>query len=294
MFQADQYELIDFGGGRKLERFGRFVLDRPAPAAESFVCASPSAWRRADARYQRTTRAEGRWNPAGRPPRGWTIRHDRLCFELRATPFGHVGLFPEQADNWDWISEQVRRAGRSIDVLNLFAYTGGSTLAAAAAGARVVHVDAARNVVQWARDNARASGLEAAPIRWIAEDAVKFARRELRRGRTYQAVILDPPSYGHGPKSDVWKLEEHLASLLELCGQLTRDDRAFVLLTCHSPGHGPRVLRTLLQDQLPGPSGQVTAGPLAIKTADGRSLAGGVMARWSPLGESSSGLRNSG
>jgi 23S rRNA (cytosine1962-C5)-methyltransferase len=175
----------------------------------------------------------------------------------------------------------VRRADRLLNVLNLFAYTGGSTLAAALAGARVVHVDAARNVVRWARRNADLSGLAEAPIRWIAEDAAKFVERELRRANSYDAVILDPPTYGHGPKGEVWKLAHHLAPLLENCGQLTRDRRTFFLITCHTPGFDPPELEACVADALFGHcQAGVHAGQLWLKTADGRPMPGGVFARW--------------
>lgn len=283
MFEPDQYELLDFGDGRKLERFGSWIIDRPAPVAASASVTTPDAWRSAHARFDRLTEQQGRWNGRDRLPTCWTVRHGAVHFLLRPTPFGQVGLFPEQAENWEWIGRQVGRAGRPLQILNLFAYTGGSTLAAAAAGAGVTHIDAARNVVQWARDNAHASQLDDAPIRWIAEDARKFAQRESRRGRSYDAVILDPPSYGHGPKSEVWKLEEHLPQLLETCARLTLDRLAFLLLTCHTPGFGPRQLRTLLGTTLHIPRGQITAYPLKLTTRDGRSLDSGVVARWSAL-----------
>lgn len=281
MFAPDQYELLDFGDGRKLERFGRFVLDRPCPAAESTRKKTPDAWSKADAQYLRTEKTEGHWRPANALPETWTIAHDVGVFELKPTDFGHLGVFPEHAENWQWIAERVRRAARPLKVLNLFAYTGGATLAAASAGAEVVHVDSAKNVVSWARRNARHSGLANAPIRWIAEDAPRFVARELRRGNKYDAVILDPPSYGHGPKGEIWKLHEHLLPLLEACGRLTADQRAFLLVTCHSPGFGPAELQASLADTVFGhcQSG-ATARPLSLRSVTGRKLPCGVVARW--------------
>ena len=190
-----------------------------------------------------------------------------------------MGLFPEQADNWAWIDERVRKAGRPLKVLNLFAYTGGSTLAAAAAGAETVHVDAAKNIVAWARRNAELSDLPAAPIRWIVEDARKFVKRELRRGNRYDAVILDPPSYGHGPRGEVWRLPKHLPRLLSLCGQLTAGRPEFMLLTCHTPGYEPSTLARMLFEALAG-EGIVAAGPLLLRSADGRELPSGTVAQW--------------
>jgi 23S rRNA (cytosine1962-C5)-methyltransferase len=202
-------------------------------------------------------------------------------FELKPTESGQIGIFPEQAENWDWIDRQVRRADRELTLLNLFAYTGGSTLAAARAGARVVHIDAAKNVVRWARRNAQISGLEEAPIRWIAEDAQRFVERELRRGNRYDGVILDPPSYGHGPQGEVWKLSDHLMPLLEKCGQLTRSRRALFLLTCHTPGFGPAELEASLADTVFGHcQAGVRAGRLQLATVSGRRLPSGVYARW--------------
>lgn len=281
MFSSDQYQLIDFGDGRRLERFGSYVLDRPCPVAERANPNRPSQWSSADARYRCTDSRSGSWSPAGDLPESWTIRHGALKFEVKPTPFGHVGVFPEQAENWDWIASQVKRSSRPLKVLNLFAYTGGSTLAAAASGAEVAHIDAAGNTVAWARQNAKLSGLKDAPIRWITEDAIKFVRREIRRGNGYDAVILDPPSYGHGPKGETWKIERHLMPLLSLCGKLTAKRRTFMLMTCHTPGWGPAELEACLADGVFGhcQSG-VRAYPLEARSSDGRTLPSGVVARW--------------
>ena len=281
MFDADQYQLLDFGAGRKLERFGAFLLDRYAPPAEDARKSNAAAWQDADARYERTQQDQGRWKPANGLPPTWTINHGELVFELRPTPFGHVGLFPEQAANWDWIAKQVARASRQLRILNLFAYTGGSTLAAAATGAEVVHVDAAKNTVAWARRNAELSGLTEKPIRWLAEDAKKFAERELRRGNRYDAVILDPPSYGHGPKGETWKITRDLHSLLITCAKLTEGRRAFMLLSCHSPGFEPPEVEAILADAVFGTcQAGATARPLTVPCADGRLLPSGIVASW--------------
>lgn len=283
MFECDQYELLDFGRGRKLERFGQFVLDRPSPPAEKASPADPDRWHEATATFRRSadSKDQGRWDPGSALPKTWQIRHRETIFELKPTEFGHLGVFVEQAANWDWIAGRVRKAGRPIDVLNLFAYTGGSTLAAAAAGARVTHVDAAGNVVDWARRNAVHSGLADAPIRWIADDARRFVARELRRGRLYDAVILDPPSYGHGPSGNTWKLQRHLMPLLRDCAKLTAECRAFILLTAHSRGVGPAELSAYLADGIFGHcQTEPTARNLTTKAADGRRLNSGVVARW--------------
>ncbi len=247
------YELLDFGHGRKLERFGMYVLDRPSPPAELCSPSQPGLWRQAHARFTRTSAQTGAWSsPSRQLPRSWQLTAGGLTLELRPTEFGHVGVFMEQLANWEWLDRHIRRAARPLKILNLFAHTGGSTLAAAAAGAEVVHVDAARNIVQWAHGNAALSGLAGAPIRWIVEDAFKFVRRELKRGHEYQGVILDPPSYGHGPGGESFKLTDDLMPLLEACGQLTRTDRSFLLMTCHSEGYGPAELEACLSDAVFG------------------------------------------
>jgi 23S rRNA (cytosine1962-C5)-methyltransferase len=292
------YELLDFGDGHKLELFGGIVLDRPCPVAEHARKRSPEAWSQASAQYDRTVGEQGLWTPANAIPQQWPVSlplthpsesahsHDRtLSFQLQASPFGHVGVFPEQHMCWDWIARQVAKLQatrvRRLRVLNLFAYTGGSTLAAAAAGAEVVHIDAARNIVERARRNAELSGLGDRPIRWIVEDALTFCRRELKRGSRYDAVILDPPSYGHGPKGEPWKITEHLLQLLKLCGELTAENRAFALMTCHTPGIGPAELAAYLAEGVFGHCAQPpAAGELFLEARDGRRLPSGVFARW--------------
>ncbi|OHB70324.1 MAG: hypothetical protein A2V70_18295 [Planctomycetes bacterium RBG_13_63_9] len=281
MFTPDQYQLIDFGDGRRLERFGQLVVDRPAPAVEGVARGDPGAWRGADVRFERADGGQGQWSAVGEFPERWTIAHGRMTFELKRTAVGHLGVFPEQAVNWDWVAEQLRAVAEPARVLNLFGYTGGSTLAAAVAGAEVVHVDAARNTVAWARRNAEISGLDGLPIRWIAEDAMRFARRELKRGNRYDAVILDPPSYGHGLRGEVWRLSKHLPQLLDLCGQLTAGCRRFMILTCHTPGLDPPRLAAMMEDALGSTdNGTTTTRPLTIRSAGGSDMPSGVVARW--------------
>jgi 23S rRNA (cytosine1962-C5)-methyltransferase len=282
----NDYQLLDFGDGRKLERFGPYVLDRPSPVAEGARPAQPELGTTADARYgvvsgRRSPRQqEGVWD-RDLPP--WTLRAGRIVMELRLTPFGHVGVFPEQAENWGWIARHVEQsqvaAGRPLKVLNLFAYTGAATLAAAAAGAEVTHIDAARNTVAWARKNAQLSGLGEAPIRWIAEDARKFVARQLRRGNRYDAVILDPPSYGHGVKGEPWMIDEHLPPLLADCVRLTAPRPTFFLLTCHSPGYAAETLTQLLVEAGIASQVEVNTRRLQLTTEDGRSLPCGFAAR---------------
>ncbi len=253
------YELLDFGKGRKLERFGAWIVDRPSPAAESTLPTDASLWKKAHARYERESAQAGKWRFANDfSPDDWQLAIGSFRLRLQPTESGQVGVFMEQQANWDWLAARIRRAAVPLKILNLFAYSGASTLAAAAAGAEVVHVDAAGGVVQWARQNAEISGLAAARIRWITEDAMKFVEREIKRGQQYDAVILDPPSYGHGPKGEAFRLSEHLMPMLDGCRQLTEANRAFFLLTCHSPGFGPAELEACLSDAVFG------AVPLAL------------------------------
>ncbi len=281
MFVPSVYELLDFGEGRRLERFGPWRLDRPCPAAEGMPRADPAAWLDADARFERTGPARGVWIDRREVPERWTIAHGPLVLELKRTEFGHLGVFPEHAEHWDWIAAAAAGAARPLRVLNLFAYTGGSTLAAAAAGAEVTHVDSAKNVVAWARRNADLSGLSGAPVRWIVEDAMKFVRREIRRGARYDAVILDPPSYGHGPHGQVWRLSKHLPWLLARCGELTAGRRRFILLTCHTPDYNAGRLRRMMADALGGNEpGTIAEARTVLRTAAGGALPSGVAVRW--------------
>ena len=277
MLPWEDYELLDFGGGRKLERFSHHRLDRPSPSAEGTVAADQGLWTTATARFQ--GRGEkGRW--AGDLEAPWQLDCETFRLELRPTPFGHVGVFPEQIENWRWIDRQGRRSKSGLRLLNLFAYTGGSTLAAAAAGAEVVHVDSARNVVSWARRNAELSGLGDAPIRWIVEDVKRFVQRELKRGNEYDAIVLDPPSYGHGPKGETRKVDRDLLPTLEACAGLFSKRRAFLLLTCHSAGFGPAELGAYVRQVLFGHcQGHVEAKALHIAMREGRRLPAGSVAR---------------
>jgi 23S rRNA (cytosine1962-C5)-methyltransferase len=278
------YQLLDFGRGRRLERFGEFVLDRPCPAVERVAKADPKIWDNASACFEDGGEKAGRWFYPRKPlPEAWTIGYDRIRFELKCTPQGQVGIFPEQAENWPWISRLPVSQGteEKLKVLNLFAYTGGSTLAAAAAGMEVTHVDAAKNVVDWARRNAELSGLADAPIRWICEDAWKFVKREIKRCNRYDAVILDPPSYGHGPKGEVWQLTKHLPMLLAQCAELVAGQCQFLLLTCHTPGYDAERLSAMLKEQFSIDADRsIIAQPLMIPDTRGREMPSGMVVRW--------------
>ncbi len=275
------HQLLDFGEGRKLEQFGPLRLERPCPGSEDVPRSDLGLWQAADARFTGASANEGRWESGRALPERWTVRRGPMVLELKRCESGHVGLFPEQAENWEWLADEVRSAGGPIRVLNLFAYTGGSTLACAAAGAEVTHVDAARNVVAWARRNAELSGLADSPIRWIGEEAVKFTRREAKRGSHYDAVILDPPSYGHGPRGEVWRLSRHLPRLLGLCAELTAGQCRFILLTCHTPGYDPPRLEAMVRDAFaPCSQREFSSRITMLRTPPGRALPSGVVVRW--------------
>lgn len=239
------FEIIDASAGEKLERWGDYLLVRPDPQVIWDTKKVHNGWKKRNARYHRSSKGGGEWEFFDLPEE-WSIRYKDLTFHLKPFSFKHTGLFPEQAVNWDWFSELIRKAKRPVKVLNLFAYTGGATVSAAKAGASVTHVDASKGMVAWAKENAVSSGLSDAPIRWLTDDCVKFAEREIRRGNTYDAVIMDPPSYGRGPKGEIWKMEDQIYSLLNLTAQLLSDKPLFVLLNSYTTGLQPAVLSYLL------------------------------------------------
>lgn len=282
--------LVDCGAGRRLDRLGPYLLDRPAPAADSLALGAPEAWVAADARFIRRGSSPGAWN-GPRPPDGpWEIDLERLRFELRLTDSGGVGLFLEQVPMWRWIRDRIREAGGAPTVLNLFGHTGGASLAAASAGASVVHVDASRIAVAWARRNAELSGLAGAPIRWLVEDVEAFVARELRRDHHYDGVVLDPPTYGHGPRREQWRLEDRLPDLLRACAALVVGRGAFFLVTAHTPGFGPERLREELALAIPPDDlrrGRLQSGSLEVGAASGRALPSGAYARWAVRGVAS-------
>ena len=244
MFKADtwtDYELIDSASGEKLERWGSHILRRPDPTAVWSDKSSP-LWDKAAAVYHRSNKGGGSWEYKARLPERWTVGFEGMTFHIKPMNFKHTGLFPEQACNWDYAMRKIRSAGRPISVLNLFAYTGAATVACAKAGASVCHVDAAKGMVAWGRENAAASGLGDAPIRWIVDDCAKFVEREIRRGRRYDAIIMDPPSYGRGPGGEVWKLEQNLWPFVSLCAGVLSDDPLFVIINSYTTGLSPSVL----------------------------------------------------
>ena len=275
------YELLDCGGGEKLERWGQQILVRPDPQAIWETDHSHPGWRQANARYSRSSTGGGHWDKRKLPDQ-WPIAYKDLRFQVKPMNFKHTGLFPEQAANWDFAMERIRSAGRPIRVLNLFAYTGGATVACAAAGAAVCHVDAAKGMVAWAKENARASGLTEAPIRWIVDDCAKFVEREIRRGKTYDAIIMDPPSYGRGPGGEVWKLEDNLYPFVKLCAKVLSDQPLFVILNSYTTGLAPSVLGYILQTLIGMErGGKVSWGELGLPcTESGMALPCGATGRW--------------
>lgn len=274
------YEVLDCSGGEKLERWGRYVLVRPDPQVIWDTPKDAPGWRRPNAHYHRSAMGGGEWEFFDLPEQ-WKIRYGGLTFHLKPFRFKHTGLFPEQAANWDWFSEKIRAANRPIKVLNLFAYTGGATVAAAAAGASVTHVDAAKGMVTWAKENAASSGLADAPIRWIVDDCVKFAEREIRRGNRYDAIIMDPPSYGRGPKGEIWKIEDSVFPLITLCERLLSDKPLFFLVNSYTTGLQPAVLSYMLHTVLGKYHGKITSDEIGLPvSANGLVLPCGASGRF--------------
>ena len=263
---ADQwkdYECIDAGNGEKLERWNDMILRRPDPLA-IWSMSDHVLWKEPHAHYHRSKSGGGNWEFKKKIHDHWVISYKNLHFKVSPTGFKHTGLFPEQAANWDVMQQLIQRQKKEIRVLNLFAYTGGATLSAAAAGASVTHVDASKGMVTWAKENAAASGLKEAPIRWLVDDCVKFVEREIRRENHYDAIIMDPPSYGRGPKGEIWKMEESIHSFLKLCTRLLSDQPLFVLINSYTTGLQPAVLAYLLEMELKKFGGKVTADEVGL------------------------------
>ncbi len=284
-----EYELIDTDDGKRLERWGSYRLVRPDPQVIWKGAAKSPLWKGADASYLRSKQGGGAWNGRSNLPEEWQIAYEPLAltFKIRPMGFKHTGLFPEQAVNWDWFAALIRRAkadrpDRPIKVLNLFAYTGGATLAAARAGAQVVHVDAAKNMVAQAKENAALSGLADAPIRYIVEDCRKFVEREIRRGNRYDAVIMDPPSYGRGPTGELWKLEDNIHEFLTLCTGVLSDDPLFFLVNSYTTGLSPSTMGYLLHLTLvPRFKGRTVCDEVGLPVSEsGYALPCGAAARW--------------
>ena len=284
MFLADtwvDYEVLDTGDGEKLERWGEIILRRPDPQT-IWPKAEERLWKQAMAWYHRSERGGGEWEFFRKLPERWTVCHGDLSFYVRPTGFKHTGLFPEQAANWEWMSGLIRSSGRNdLKILNLFGYTGGATLACAAAGAHVTHVDAAKGMVPWAKENQELSGLPETRFRWIVEDALAFVRREIRRGNRYDGILMDPPSYGRGPSGEVWKLENELFGLVETCAGALSDRPLFFLINSYTTGFQASVLANMLNRCVAGRfGGQTDSQELCLPVTAGGVLPCGASGRW--------------
>ncbi len=279
------FQLVDCGEGMKQEKWGPYTLVRPDPQVlwpRQGVPAG-SRWEHWDGFYHRSEAGGGRWEFRRPLPEHWEIRYDALglTFKIRPTSFKHTGLFPEQAVNWDWVHALISRAGRPVNVLNLFGYTGAATCAAAAAGASVCHVDAAEGMVKWCRENAALSGLQDKPIRFIADDCLKFVRREAKRGKRYDAVIMDPPTYGRGSTGELWKLEDHLWDLLQECRSILSEKPLFFLINAYTARLSPTVVANLLSQLFHGHGGSISSGEVGLPIhRDGKVLPCGIYGRW--------------
>ncbi|MDF2539926.1 MAG: hypothetical protein K0S76_2947 [Herbinix sp.] len=276
------YEVLDTSKGEKLERWGNYILVRPDPQVIWDTQRLNKGWKNRNAHYHRSSKGGGEWEFIDLPKQ-WDISYKELTFHLQPFSFKHTGLFPEQAVNWDWFSEKIKtEKGRQVKVLNLFAYTGGATLAAAKAGAAVTHVDASKGMVTWAKENAVASGLGETPIRYIVDDCVKFVEREIRRESKYDAIIMDPPSYGRGPKGEIWKMEDNIHEFVRLCVKLLSDEPLFFLLNSYTTGLQPGVLSYMISQEIAGKyGGKVTADEIGLPVKEnGLVLPCGASGRW--------------
>ena len=277
------YQLLDAGDGMKCERWGNYTLVRPDPQI-IWPRQGGKAWTGWDAFYHRSEKGGGRWEFRKPLPESWVIRYKNIALQVRPTSFKHTGIFPEQAVNWDWCGARIAAAkaqGREVSVLNLFGYTGAASVAAAAAGAQVCHVDAAKVMVDWCGVNAETSGLRRDSLRYIVDDCVKFVRREVKRGRRYDALIMDPPSYGRGANGELWKLETHLWGLLKECREVLSEQPLFFLINAYTTGLSPTVLANLLAELLHDQAGRVTTGEVGLPIqADGKVLPCGIYGRW--------------
>lgn len=287
MWIADEwkdYEVLDTSSGEKLERWGDYLLVRPDPQVIWNTEKKHAGWKKRNGHYHRSNKGGGEWEFFDLP-KEWRIRYKDLTFHLKPFSFKHTGLFPEQAVNWDWFQTLIKHAGRPVKILNLFAYTGGATIAAAKAGASVTHVDASKGMVTWAKENAASSGLKNAPIRFLVDDCVKFVEREIRRGNQYDAVIMDPPSYGRGPKGEIWKMEESIFPFIELTEKLLSDDPLFFLINSYTTGLQPAVLSYMMNTVLiPKFGGQVTADEIGLPVkSSGLALPCGTSGRWTRI-----------
>ena len=274
------YEILDMASGEKLERWKDVILARPDPQIIWKEKIFPNKWKQVNARYHRSSTGGGSWQYEKKMPESWKIQYKNLTFQIKPMGFKHTGLFPEQAVNWDWMMEKIKSAKRDIKVLNLFAYTGGATVACLSAGASVCHVDSSKGMVSWSKENVNASGLKDRPVRYIVDDVVKFVNREIRRGNKYDAIIMDPPSYGRGAKGEVWRFEEDIASLVELCMQVMSDKPLFFLINSYTTGISAKVLENILRINMKQ-DGIFESGEVGLPMKDSKIvLPCGIYGKW--------------
>ena len=275
------YEILDMANGEKLERWGDFKLIRPDPQIIWKNKSFPNKWNDANARYNRSNTGGGAWEYKKRLPESWKVKYKNLTFNIKPMGFKHTGLFPEQAVNWDWMIEKIKDAKREIKVLNLFAYTGGATVACLSAGASVCHVDSSKGMTTWAKENVDSSGLRDKPVRFIVDDVIKFVNREIRRGNKYDAIIMDPPSYGRGKNGEVWQFENNISDLVELCTEVLSDNPLFFLINSYTTGISSKVLANLLELNMKKYDGKISNGEIGLPMKDSNLvLPCGIYGRW--------------
>ena len=274
------YEILDMANGEKLERWGSIILIRPDPQIIWKNKSKPELWKKAHAHYHRSKTGGGSWEYLKKIPESWQISYKDLTFNLKPMGFKHTGLFPEQAANWDFMIDKIKKAGRPIKVLNLFAYTGGASVACSYAGASVCHVDSSKGMTSWAKENVASSGLSDNPVRFIIDDVIKFVQREIRRGNKYDAIVMDPPSYGRGANGEVWNIEESLYTLVELCTQVLSDKPLFFLINSYTTGLAPTILSNVLSLTIKK-KGKISSGEIGLPMKDSKLvLPCGIYGRW--------------
>ncbi len=275
------YEILDMANGEKLERWGDIYLVRPDPQIIWKDKSYPEKWKYAHAIYNRSSSGGGGWNYNKKLPSAWKVKYKNLVFNIKPMGFKHTGLFPEQAVNWDWMIDKIKNEKSEVKVLNLFAYTGGATVACLSAGASVCHVDSSKGMVSWAKENVQSSGLEKKPVRFIIDDVMKFVQREIRRGNTYDAIIMDPPSYGRGKNGEVWQFENNIEDLVELCSKILSDNPLFFLINSYTTGISSKVLENILALKIKVKSGVISSGEIGLPmTNSNLILPAGIYGRW--------------
>ena len=275
------YEILDMSDGEKLERWGNIILVRPDPQIIWKEKTFPNKWKKINARYNRSKTGGGSWEYTSNLPKAWQIKYNDLVFNIKPMGFKHTGLFPEQAVNWDWMINKIKSEKREVKVLNLFAYTGGATVACLSAGASVCHVDSSKGMTAWAKENVVSSGLEKKSVRYIVDDVFKFVNREIRRGNKYDAIIMDPPSYGRGANGEVWKFEENIDELIKLCSKVLSDNPLFFLVNSYTTGISSTVIENILKMDLKIKHGKYSCGEIGLPMTDSKlTLPCGIFARW--------------